>query len=51
MSKPNTPMNRRALLDRPWVAVAMDLLDPLPNHEHNFVVIDYYSRYHEYKFV
>jgi len=32
-----------------WVAT--DLLGPLPNNEHLLVLIDYYSRYIEVKFV
>ncbi|XP_053960266.1 uncharacterized protein K02A2.6-like [Anastrepha ludens] len=53
VSRPNppAPMNRRALPEGPWLCLAMDLLGPLPSHEYVFVVIDYYSRYHELRFV
>ncbi|XP_058987406.1 uncharacterized protein K02A2.6-like [Musca domestica] len=48
---PPAPMKRRIMPDSPWACVAMDLLGPLPNHDFVFVVIDYYSRYHELKFM
>lgn len=49
-SKP-PPMHRHAFPDGPWQCVATDLLGPLPNNEHVLVLIDYYSRYQEVKFL
>ncbi|XP_055914211.1 uncharacterized protein K02A2.6-like [Eupeodes corollae] len=48
---PPVPMQRHAFPDGPWQCVAMDLLGPLPNYDFAFVIIDYYSRYQETKFV
>ncbi|XP_055905215.1 uncharacterized protein K02A2.6-like [Eupeodes corollae] len=48
---PPVPMQRHAFKDGPWQCVAMDLLGPLPNYDFAFVIIDYYSRYQETKFV
>ncbi|XP_058977362.1 uncharacterized protein K02A2.6-like [Musca domestica] len=45
------PMTRRVLPEGPWLCLAMDLLGPLPNNDFIFVVIDYYSRYQEVKFL
>ncbi|XP_055850620.1 uncharacterized protein K02A2.6-like [Episyrphus balteatus] len=45
------PMKRQQFPEGPWLCLAMDLLGPLPNHDFVFVVIDYYSRYHELKFI
>lgn len=53
VSQPNRPppMARKQLPPGPWKEVAIDLLGPLPNHDFVFVIIDYYSRYQEMKFV
>ncbi|XP_055902396.1 uncharacterized protein K02A2.6-like [Eupeodes corollae] len=53
VSKPSqpVPMNRHVFPDRPWSNLATDLLGPLPNHDYILVVIDYYSRYQEFKFL
>ncbi|XP_061395874.1 uncharacterized protein K02A2.6-like, partial [Musca vetustissima] len=45
------PMIRRVFPEGPWLCLAMDLLGPLPNHDFILVVIDYYSRYQEVKFL
>jgi len=44
-------MRRHAFPSSPWVWVATDLLGQLPNNEHLLVLIDYYSRYIEVKFI
>ncbi|XP_062121662.1 uncharacterized protein K02A2.6-like [Drosophila sulfurigaster albostrigata] len=46
-----TAMKRTTFPEGPWIFVATDLLGPLPNNEHILVLIDYYSRYMEYKFL
>lgn len=33
----------------PWIFVATDFLGPLPNNDYILVLIDYYSRYMEFK--
>src|SRR5580765_3058417 len=43
----SAPLTRNELPDRPWEALAMDLLGPLPSGESILVVIDYYSRFYE----
>ncbi|GBP88986.1 Uncharacterized protein K02A2.6 [Eumeta japonica] len=43
------PMKRRELPAGPWIDIAIDLMGPLPNGDHLFVVVDYYSRYKEVK--
>ncbi|XP_058982977.1 uncharacterized protein K02A2.6-like [Musca domestica] len=45
------PMTRRVSPQGPWLCLAMDLLGPLPNNDFIFVVIYYYSRYKEVKFL
>ncbi|XP_043659792.1 uncharacterized protein K02A2.6-like [Drosophila teissieri] len=45
------PMKRTEFPNGPWLAVATDLLGPLPNNEYILVLIDYYSRYMEFKFL
>ena len=52
VSQQNRPaeMTRRCLPDGPWLSLAIDLLS-IPNHEYLLVVIDYYSRYQEVKFL
>ncbi|XP_053968463.1 uncharacterized protein K02A2.6-like [Anastrepha ludens] len=45
------PMKRHAFTDGPWQCVAADLLGQLPNSDYIFVLIDYYSRYQEVKFL
>lgn len=53
VSQPNkpTPMSRHRFPNGPWQCLAMDLMGPLPNKDMIFVVIDYYSRYQEIKFL
>ncbi|XP_055842902.1 uncharacterized protein K02A2.6-like [Episyrphus balteatus] len=48
---PPVPMIRHAFPNGPWQCLAMDLLGPLPNHDFVFVVIDYFSRYQEIRFI
>ncbi|XP_037728604.1 uncharacterized protein K02A2.6-like [Drosophila subpulchrella] len=43
------PMKRHSFPNGPWKCLATDLLGPLPNGEYILVLIDYYSRYMEYK--
>ncbi|XP_044574131.1 uncharacterized protein K02A2.6-like [Drosophila ananassae] len=45
------PMKRTEFPNGPWLSVATDLLGPLPNNEYILVLIDYYSRYMEFKFL
>lgn len=45
------PMTRHKIPDRPWQCIAIDLMGPLPNGEQLLVIIDYYSRYQEIKFL
>ncbi|XP_055904314.1 uncharacterized protein K02A2.6-like [Eupeodes corollae] len=45
------PMKRHQFPERPWICLARDLLGPFPNNDFVFAVIDYYSRYHELKFI
>lgn len=53
VSQPNNPapMKRHPFPNGPWQCVATDLLGPLPNNDYIFVLIDYYSRYQEVKFL
>ncbi|XP_050337769.1 uncharacterized protein K02A2.6-like [Bactrocera neohumeralis] len=53
VSRPNNPapMQRHVFPNGPWQCVATDLLGPLPNNEYLLVLIDYYSRYQEIKFL
>lgn len=53
VSQPNksTLMVRHRFPDGPWQCLAMDLMGPLRNKQMVFVVIDYYSRYQEIKFL
>nr|CAH7737392.1 unnamed protein product [Callosobruchus chinensis] len=53
VSQPNRqpPMTRHKFPEGPWQCLAVDLLGPLPNQESVFVVIDYYSRYQDIKFL
>ena len=41
------PVQSTKLPDKPWTDVAIDLMGPLPNGDHLFVVVDYFSRYFE----
>ncbi|XP_036340795.1 uncharacterized protein K02A2.6-like [Rhagoletis pomonella] len=49
-SKP-PPMQRHVFPNGPWQCVATDLLGPLLNNDYILVLIDYYSRYQEVKFL
>ncbi|CAB0042842.1 unnamed protein product [Trichogramma brassicae] len=53
VSQPNksTPMSRHEFPTGPWQCLAIDLMGPLPNKEMIFVIIDYYSRFQEIKFL
>lgn len=53
VSQPNppVPMVRHQFPENPWSFLAMDLLGPLPNNEYILVIIDYFSRYMELKFL
>ena len=53
VSQPNRapPMARHEFPRAPWLCLAMDLMGPLPNKEMIFVVIDYYSRFTEVRFL
>lgn len=53
VSQPNKPtlMSRHKFPDGPWQCLAIDLMGPLRNQQMVFVVIDYYSRYQEIKFL
>lgn len=44
-----TPMKRTTFPEGPWIFVATELLGPLPNNDYIQVLIDYYSRYMEFK--
>jgi len=43
------PIRSTKLPTGPWVDLAADYLGPLPNGDHILVVIDYYSRFYEYR--
>lgn len=45
------PMTRHKFPEGPWQCVAIDLMGPLPNQDQLLVIIDYYSRYQEIKFL
>ncbi|XP_044757738.1 uncharacterized protein K02A2.6-like [Coccinella septempunctata] len=45
------PMKRHKFPEGPWQCVAIDLMGPLPNQDQFLVIIDYYSRYQEIKFL
>ena len=53
VSQPNKPppMTRRAFPEGPWQCLSMDLMGPLPNKDMILVVIDYYSRFTEIRFL
>ncbi|KMQ89050.1 hypothetical protein RF55_11359 [Lasius niger] len=44
-------MTRHRFPEGPWECIAMDLMGPLPNKDMVLVIIDYYSRYQEIKFL
>ena len=48
---PVEPMVRTTLPQGPWQDLAMDFLGPLPNGDNILVVVDYFSRYFEVKFM
>jgi len=45
------PVKRTVLLDGPWQHLAADLLGPLPNSDYLLVVVDYFSRFFEVRFL
>ena len=45
------PISSTRMPDHPWQHIACDILGPLPNGDHVFVVVDYYSRYFEVAFL
>ena len=45
------PMSRTPLPSGPWKHLAADVLGPLPDRQYVFVVIDYYSRFFEVRFM
>ncbi|XP_033225910.1 uncharacterized protein K02A2.6-like [Belonocnema kinseyi] len=45
------PMSRHKFPEGPWQYLAIYHMDPSPNQKMVFVVIDYYSRYQELKFL
>lgn len=53
VSQPNksSQMSRHRFPDGPWQCLALDLTGPVTNNEMVLVVIDYYSRYQEIKFL
>jgi transposase InsO family protein len=53
VSQPNkpVPMARSSFPEEPWACLAMDILGPLPNRDYLVVIIDYFSRYMELKFM
>lgn len=53
VSQPNKPppMSRHKFPEGPWQCLAIDLMGPLPNKDMILVIIDYYSRYQEVKFL
>lgn len=53
VSQPNRPppMTRHKFPEGPWQCVALDLMSAEPIGVEILVVIDYYSRYHEIKFL
>lgn len=45
------PLAIRKFPSRPWSDVAINLMGPLPNGKHLFVIVDYFSRYLESEFM
>ena len=48
---PRDPVRVTDLPNAPWEDLACDLLGPLPNGDNLFVVVDYYSRWYEVRFL
>lgn len=53
VSQPNKQpsINRHKFPEEPWQCLAIDLMGRLPKQEQVLVIIDYYSRYQEIKFL
>ncbi|KAL7301787.1 hypothetical protein TKK_0005775 [Trichogramma kaykai] len=53
VSQPNhpPPMARHVFPQGPWQCLAIDLMGPLPNKDMILVVIDYFSRFQEIRFL
>lgn len=45
------PMKRHRFPEGPWQCLAIDLMGPLPSQDQLLVIVDYYSRYQEIKFL
>ena len=45
------PVKRSVLPDGPWQHLAADLLGPWPNSDYLLVVVDYFSRFFEVRFL
>ena len=46
---PPEPVRSSELPSRPWEDLATDFLGPFPSGESILVIVDYYSRYYEYR--
>lgn len=45
------PMSSHKFLEGPWICIAIDLMKATPLPEELLVILDYYSRYHQIKFI
>lgn len=45
------PMTRRKMPQEPWLDLALDFLGPLPSGDYLLVVVDYFSRYMEVRWM